>query len=191
MERGEPGARPSRTARSTTAATTRFPRCSSVRTAAPWPPATTSGTVQLWNVANPANAVTLGAPLATGGSQGSSPVNSVTFSPNGKLLASGDDDGVVGMWNVADPAHPQQDGQPLTGHTSFVNAVAFSPDGKTLATGGNDETIRLWNLSVGAAIAHVCSQSSDDITASQWAAYIKLPYRPRARDRNVQGWTLS
>ena len=79
------------------------------------------------------------------------------------------------MWNVADPAHPQQDGQPLTGHTSFVNAVAFSPDGKTLATGGNDETIRLWNLSVGAAIAHVCSQSSDDITASQWAAYIQLP----------------
>ena len=146
------------------------------------------GTVQLWNVANPANAVTLGAPLATGGSQGSSPVNSVTFSPNGKLLASGDDDGVVGMWNVADPAHPQQDGQPLTGHTSFVNAVAFSPDGKTLATGGNDETIRLWNLSVGAAIAHVCSQSSDDITASQWAAYIQLPYRPPCADV-MRGWT--
>jgi WD40 repeat protein len=137
------------------------------------------GTVQLWNVANPANAVTLGAPLATGGSQGSSPVDSVAFSPDGKLLASGDDDGVVGMWNVADPAHPQQDGQPLTGHTSFVNAVAFSPDGQTLATGSNDETIQLSNLNVSAAIAHVCSQSSDDITASQWGMYIQqLSYRP-------------
>jgi WD40 repeat protein len=130
------------------------------------------GTVQLWNVADPANAAMLGGPLSTGGVQGGSPVDSVAFSPDGTLLASGDDNGVVGVWNVADPAHAQQDGQPLSGHTSFVNAVAFSPDGQTLATGSNDETVRLWNLSVPAAIAHVCSQSSDDITASQWAKYI-------------------
>ena len=130
------------------------------------------GTVQLWNVADPANAAMLGGPLSTGGVHGGSPVDSVAFSPDGTLLASGDDNGVVGVWNVADPAHAQQDGQPLSGHTSFVNAVAFSPDGQTLATGSKDETVRLWNLSVPAAIAHVCSQSSDDITASQWAKYI-------------------
>jgi WD40 repeat protein len=137
------------------------------------------GTVQLWNVADPAKAATLGGPLSTTGVQGGSPVDSVAFSPNGTLLASGNDNGVVGVWHVADPAHPQQDGEPLTGHTSFANAVAFSPDGQTLATGSNDETIRLWNLNVSAAIAHVCSQSSDDITASQWTAYIsQRSYQP-------------
>jgi len=136
------------------------------------------GTVQLWNVTDPANAAALGPPLSAGGSQGTSPVDSVAFSPDGKLLVSGYDNGVVGVWDVANPAHPQQDGEPLTGHTNFVNAVAFSPDGQTLATGGNDETIRLWNLNVSAAIAHVCAQRSDDITASQWATYIQqLSYR--------------
>ena len=130
------------------------------------------GTVQLWNVSRPANAVTLGAPLSVGGSQGGSPVDSVAFSPDGKLLVSGQDSGVVGVWHVADPAHPQQDGEPLAGDTSFVNAVAFSPDDDTLVTGSNDETVRLWDLSVSDAKAHVCSQSSDDITASQWAEYI-------------------
>jgi WD40 repeat protein len=137
------------------------------------------GTVQLWNVADPANAAKLGDPLSNTGVQGGSPVDSVAFSPDGTLLASGNDNGVVGVWHVADPAHPQQDGEPLTGHTSFVNAVAFSPDGQTLATGGNDETVRLWNLSISDAKAHVCSVSSDDITASQWAEYIpQLSYRP-------------
>jgi WD40 repeat protein len=131
--------------------------------------------IQLWNVANPARPM----PDGTWHVSGTNVVSSVQFSPDGKLLVSGNDNGVVGEWHVADPAHPQQDGEPLTGHTSFVNAVAFSPDDQTLATGGNDETIRLWNMNVSAAIAHVCSQSSDDITASQWTAYISQPrYQP-------------
>jgi WD40 repeat protein len=136
------------------------------------------GTVQLWNVTDPANAATLGPPLSAGGSQGTSPVNSVAFSPDGKLLVSGYDNGAVGVWDVANPARPQQYGEPLSGHTGFVDAVAFSPDGHTLATGSDDETIRLWNLNVSAAIAHVCAQRSDDITASQWATYIQqVSYR--------------
>ncbi|GAA3039248.1 WD40 repeat domain-containing serine/threonine protein kinase [Streptosporangium longisporum] len=77
-------------------------------------------------------------------------VNAVTFSPDGKTLASGGGDGSVILWN-AETRKPI--GKPLTGHTRAVESVAFSPDGKTLAAGGSnaqgtdsgDHTVVVWD----------------------------------------------
>ncbi|WP_243902542.1 eIF2A-related protein [Aetokthonos hydrillicola] len=69
-------------------------------------------------------------------------VNSVVFSPNGKLLATGGSDGTARLWDIS--------GQPLAllnGDQRSVNSVVFSPDGKLLATGGSDGTVRLWDTS--------------------------------------------
>ena len=77
-------------------------------------------------------------------------VYAVAFSPDGRTLASGNDDGTVRLWNVADPAHPRPLGQPLTSGSRQRHrrpfAVAFSPDGHTLASGSSDGTVRLWNV---------------------------------------------
>ncbi len=75
----------------------------------------------------------------------------VTFSPDGKTLASGSDDKTVKLWNV----ETGQQLKSLEGHTSFVNSVAFSPDGKTLASGSNDNSIKLWNVETGDPITSV------------------------------------
>jgi WD40 repeat protein len=71
------------------------------------------------------------------------PVSCVTFSPDGKTLASASDDHTVRLWDVATR---QLLGKPLEGHTAAVTSVAFSRDGKTLASASEDNAVRLWDV---------------------------------------------
>ena len=116
----------------------------------------------------------LGPPLTSG----TGTVYSVAFSPDGRMLASGNDEGTIGLWDVADPAHPQPVGPPLTGGTEAVYSVAFGPDGHTLASGSIDGAIRLWNPNVNDAVAWICA-TAGDLTPQQWQTYIpQLAYQP-------------
>ena len=77
-------------------------------------------------------------------------MNGVAFSPDGKLLASADNNGTVRLWN---PATGQPVSPPLPADTGpnagEMNGVAFSPDGKLLASADADGTVRLWNPATG------------------------------------------
>jgi WD40 repeat protein/transcriptional regulator with XRE-family HTH domain len=99
------------------------------------------GTVQLWNVIDPAHTT----PLASLPPQRDQ-IHTVAFSYDGNTLATGGKDNTVRLWNLTDPTHPIALGPPLTGHTNSIEAVAFSPDGNTLASGGADGTARLWHI---------------------------------------------
>ncbi len=68
-------------------------------------------------------------------------VDSLAFSPDGKMLAVGNSDSNIILWNM-DTRLPI--GQPLKA-SGTVNSVAFSPDGNILASGNEDGSIMLWN----------------------------------------------
>src|SRR5262249_34552256 len=68
-------------------------------------------------------------------------VQCLAYSPDGKKLASGSQDGTVKVWDV-------ETGRELrcyTAHGDSVRAVAFTSDGKMIASAGGDKEIRLWD----------------------------------------------
>ena len=116
------------------------------------------GGIQLWTVATGREKIFLKGHTDS--------VNSVAFSPSGKILASGSSDNTIRFWDVASgkntatmKAVPKisvtDDGSSIVAFGAAVsaNSVAFSPDGKTLAVGNGDETVRLWDVTTHRTIA--------------------------------------
>jgi WD40 repeat protein len=68
-------------------------------------------------------------------------VNSVAFSPDGQIIASGSDDKTIKLWN--------KNGGLLTtilAHDDEITSVVFSEDGQMIASSSDDRTVKTWNL---------------------------------------------
>jgi RNA polymerase sigma factor (sigma-70 family) len=69
-------------------------------------------------------------------------MHSFGFSPDGKVLATGDLGGVIRRW---DPVAGKEI-DPPTGHTGSIRSVGFAPDGKTLLSCGHERQVVEWDL---------------------------------------------
>lgn len=72
-------------------------------------------------------------------------VRSVTFSPDGTIMASGDMESTICLWSMPSG----QEICKISNDMGGIRSVAFSPDGKVLASGRNDNAIDLWDVARG------------------------------------------
>lgn len=70
-------------------------------------------------------------------------VRSVSFHPDGTLLASSDMDGQIFLWDVK-ARKPL--GEPLSDHQGHVNSLSFNAQGTLLASASFDDTVILWDV---------------------------------------------
>lgn len=97
--------------------------------------------IALWDVASGA----LLHNLNNAEGKGSNPFPPIVFSRDGKLIATGNDDGTIRVWNVA----TGNERYTLRGHAGYLQALDFSPDNKYLVSGSYDATVKVWNVASG------------------------------------------
>ncbi len=123
-------------------------------------------------------------------------VYSVSFSPDGQMLASASHDQTIKLWHVAS----RKGFRTLTGHL-WVYDVAFNHDGKLLASANGDHTVKLWDVEsclelqtleahTGNVAAVVFVPNTQMVISGSWDYTIKIwNTKTGNRIRTLQGHT--
>lgn len=111
-------------------------------------------------------------------------IKRISWSPDGRLLASPSADHTVRVWNVAFGECTAV----FEGHNADVLCVAWSPDGHKLASASHDKTIRIWDTATQQTI--VTLQGHEDfVNCVAWSPDgHKLA--SGSRDRTIRIWDL-
>ncbi len=80
----------------------------------------------------------------------------LTFSSDGRWLASGSGEGTIRLWDTETGTSIRV----LPGHSEDVFSLAFTPDNQLLASGSGDKTIKIWNTNTGDLLTTLTGHTS-------------------------------
>ena len=119
-----------------------------------------------------------------------SPVLHVSFSPDGKKIASGGGDMALRFWN----AYTHLPLNVCTGHRDHILATCWSPCGKHFVSGDRSGSIRLWDPDTGKQILNELSGHSKWITSFSFEPIHTFGYIIRfassSKDKLVRIWNI-
>ena len=97
---------------------------------------------------------------------------SVAFSPNGRMLATGDSNQNTILWDLRSRL-----AVPLYGNTGQVEGVAFAPGGSTLASASVDQTVRVRGplppkITLESVYARLCGVVKRNLSAREWNEFL-------------------
>lgn len=110
--------------------------------------------IVIWHVNTGEHTQTLESPKGPSGA-----VNTIAFSHDSTLVASGSNNGIVQIWCV-DKCKCKQT---LTGHSSWITSAAFSCDLILMASASNDKMIRIWSVETGECTEEISVGITTDV----------------------------
>ena len=69
-------------------------------------------------------------------------IYSLAISPNGRILASGDNQGIIKLWDLKSRKFIKH----LKAHSQIITDLVFTPDGQGLISSSEDKTIKIWDI---------------------------------------------
>lgn len=92
------------------------------------------------------------------------PINQLTFAPDGNRLASCSGDFVVRLWDFDDVLQSRD----FEGHEGAVWTSSFSPDGARIVSASADKTVKVWQRETGAPL-FTLKDSTAPVTVAQFS----------------------
>ncbi|KAL6888857.1 hypothetical protein ACP4OV_009883 [Aristida adscensionis] len=118
-------------------------------------------------------------------------VLAVSFSPDGKCLASGSGDTTVRFWDL----NTQTPLFTCKGHKNWVLCIAWSPDGKHLVSGSKSGELILWDPKTGKQLGSPLTGHRKWITAVSWEpVHLQSPCRrfvSASKDGDARIWDIT
>ena len=112
-------------------------------------------------------------------------VDSVAFSPDGRLAVAGNRGHTLELWEVSSGKLLRT----FSGHADVIICVAFSPDGRYLLSGGWDKTVRLWEVASGKQLK-LLRGHTDDVLCVTFSPNGRLAFSSSS-DRTMRLWNLA